>query len=109
MRLVGKSKGNARPLPPSCLFYILFHNKDAAAPSRWGICVKMASRREGAISIRRLAQQLGRDYKSVHSDTSLLILTSLTARTVENGVRIGWDRIVTEPHGGMIGFLEFLE
>ena len=55
MRFVGTTKGNARPLPPSCLFYILFHNEDAAAPSRWGICVKMASRREGSMSIRGLA------------------------------------------------------
>ncbi len=53
-------------------------------------------RREGPMSIRRLAQQLGRDYKSVHSETSLLIQTGLIARTAEDGVRIGWDRIVTE-------------
>ena len=53
-------------------------------------------RREGPMSIRRLAQQLGRDYKSVHSETSLLIQTGLIARTAEDEVRIGWDRIVTE-------------
>ena len=48
------------------------------------------------MSLRRLAQQLGREYKSVHSETSLLIQTSLIARTAEDGVRIVWDRIVTE-------------
>ena len=53
-------------------------------------------RREGPMSIRRLAQQLERDYKSVHGETSLLIQTGLIARTAEDGVRIGWDRIVTE-------------
>ena len=53
-------------------------------------------RREGPMSIRRLAQQLGRDYKSVHGETSLLIQTGLIARTAEDEIRIGWDRIVTE-------------
>ena len=48
------------------------------------------------MSLRRLAQKLGRDYKSVHSETSPLIQTSLMAQTAEDGVRIGWDRIVTE-------------
>ena len=56
----------------------------------------MALRREVPMSLRRLAQQLGRDYKSVHSETSPLIQTSLMAQTAEDGVRIGWDRIVTE-------------
>ena len=96
MRLVGTSKGNERPLPPSCLFYILFHNKDAAAPSRWGICAKMALRREGPMPIRRLSQQLRHDRKLVESEISLLIQTGLITRTAEDEVRIGWDRIVTE-------------
>ena len=48
------------------------------------------------MSIRRLAQQLGRDHVSVHSETSLLIQTGLIARIAEDGVRIGWDRIITE-------------
>ena len=48
------------------------------------------------MSIRRLAQQLRRDYKSVHSETSLLIQTGLIARTAENEVWIGWNKIITE-------------
>jgi hypothetical protein len=36
------------------------------------------------------------DYKSAHSETSLLIQTGLIARTAEGEVQIGWDRIVTE-------------
>ena len=48
------------------------------------------------MSIRRLAQQLGRDCKSVHSETTLLIQTGFIARTAEDEVRIGWDTIVTE-------------
>lgn len=52
-------------------------------------------RREGSMSIRRLAQQLKRDYKLVYSETSLLIKTGLIARTAEE-VRIGWDRIITD-------------
>lgn len=47
------------------------------------------------MSIRRLAQQLKRDYKLVYSETSLLIKTGLIARTAEE-VRIGWDRIITD-------------
>ena len=53
-------------------------------------------RREGPMSIRRLARELGRDYKSVHGETSLLIQSGLIARTAEDEVRVGWDRIVTE-------------
>ena len=60
------------------------------------IFVKKAQRHEGSMSIRRLAQQLGRDHVSVHSETSLLIQTGLIARIAEDGVRIGWDRIITE-------------
>ena len=48
------------------------------------------------MSICRLGKQLGRDYKSVHSETSLLIQTGLIKRTAEDEVRIGWDRVVTE-------------
>ena len=58
--------------------------------------MKMALRREGRMSIRRLAQQLGQDYVLAHSEISLLIQTSLIARTAEDEVRIGWNRIVTE-------------
>jgi predicted transcriptional regulator len=53
-------------------------------------------RREGPMSIRRLAHQLGRDYKSVHGETNLLISTGLIARTAADEVQIGWDKIVTE-------------
>jgi predicted transcriptional regulator len=53
-------------------------------------------RREGPMSIRRLAQQLKRDYKSVHTETSRLIEAGLIARTAKDEVQIGWDRIVTE-------------
>ena len=83
------------PSPPSCLFYILFHNKDAAAPSRWGICAKMALRREGPMPIRRLSQQLRREYKSVHSETGLLIPTGVIAQTAEDEVQIGWAALLS--------------
>lgn len=53
-------------------------------------------RREGPMSIRRLSQQLGRDYKSVHSETSMLVQAGLIVRNADDKVQVSWDRIVTE-------------
>ena len=95
MRFVGTTKGNARPLPPPCLFYILFHN-GRSHPKPMGDLRENGAKARRPMSIRRLAQQLGRNHVSVHSETSLLIQTGLIMRTAEHEVRIGWDKIVTE-------------
>lgn len=53
-------------------------------------------RRSGPLSVRRLSQELGRDYKSVHGEVAKLVDAGLIERTPQGEVAVGWDRIVTE-------------
>ncbi len=53
-------------------------------------------RREGPCSVRRLAMELARDYKSVHGEVARLIDAGLIERTDSGEVMVGWDRLVTE-------------
>lgn len=53
-------------------------------------------RREGAMSVRKLARGLARDYKSVHREVALLIGAGLIERRAADEVAVAWDRAVTE-------------
>ena len=53
-------------------------------------------RRGGPMSVRRLAGEVGRDYKSVHRDTAMLIAAGLVDRLAKDEVAVTWDRAVTE-------------
>ena len=53
-------------------------------------------RREGAMSVRRLAQGVARDYKSVHREVALLIAAGLVERRATDEISVAWDRVVTE-------------
>ena len=53
-------------------------------------------RRHGPMSVRRLASELGRDYKSVHADVARLTSAGLAERTARDAVAVGWDRAVTQ-------------
>ena len=53
-------------------------------------------RRAGPMSVRRLANELGRDYKSVHREVAMLTATGLVERRAADEVAVGWDRAVTE-------------
>lgn len=53
-------------------------------------------RRAGAMSVRRLSQELGRDYKSVHGEVARLIDAGLIERKARDMVAVPWDRMVTE-------------
>lgn len=53
-------------------------------------------RRHGPMSVRRLAGELARDYKSVHADVARLTAAGLAERTARDAVGVGWDRAVTE-------------
>ncbi|MFT4027518.1 MAG: MarR family transcriptional regulator [Novosphingobium sp.] len=52
--------------------------------------------RVGPRSVRRLSQELGRDYKSVHGEVARLADAGLIERTAAGEVAVEWDRIVTE-------------
>lgn len=53
-------------------------------------------RRHGPMSVRRLAGELLRDYKSVHRETAMLIASGLVKRRARDEVAVSWDRAVTE-------------
>ena len=53
-------------------------------------------RRAGPMSVRRLSKELGRDYKSVHSEVARLVDAGLIERSASDEVAVRWDRIVTE-------------
>jgi predicted transcriptional regulator len=53
-------------------------------------------RRQGAMSVRRLSQQLARDYKSVHREVAMLASAGLIERRAKDQVAVVWDRAVTE-------------
>ena len=53
-------------------------------------------RRAGPMSVRWLAGELGRDYKSVHREVAMLTATGLIERRAADEVAVGWDRAVTE-------------
>ena len=53
-------------------------------------------RRAGPMSVRRLAGELRRDYKSVHREVAMLTATGLIERRATDEVAVGWDRAVTE-------------
>jgi predicted transcriptional regulator len=53
-------------------------------------------RRAGPMSVRRLSQELGRDYKSVHGEVARLVDAGLVERHAKDAVAVPWDRMVTE-------------
>jgi predicted transcriptional regulator len=58
-------------------------------PGRW-ILLK-ALHKGGPMSIRRLAAELRRDYKNVHTDVNLMKNIGLVERTEDNKVEVPWD------------------
>jgi len=53
-------------------------------------------RSTGSLSMKRLSEQLGRDYKNVHSDIKLLTRLGLVDFDKESKVFVPWDRIALE-------------
>ena len=53
-------------------------------------------RAHGASSIRAVSTRLGRDYKSVHTDVTLLADAGLIDRTTEGKVAVTWDKVRAE-------------
>jgi predicted transcriptional regulator len=58
-------------------------------PGRW-ILLKTLYK-IGPMSIRRLAAELGRDYKNVHTDVRLMVNIGLVDRRPDNQVEVPWD------------------
>jgi predicted transcriptional regulator len=61
----------------------------ALTSARWGLLKTL--RTNGPMSIRSLANQLGRDYKNVHTDVRRLEQLGLICYTVDEKVEVPWD------------------
>lgn len=57
--------------------------------TRWVLLKTLRS--NGPMSIRALANQLGRDYKNVHTDARQLERLGLIVRTKDNKIQVPWD------------------
>ncbi len=53
-------------------------------------------RESGPLSIRKLAAELHRDYKNVHTDVKELLQVGLIEETEEKLLSVPWDMIVSE-------------
>ena len=64
------------------------------SPARWSLLQRL--RKEGAASIYELANNLGRDYKNVHTDVSRLVELGLIERRADGGLAVPWDGVRAE-------------
>ena len=58
-------------------------------PGRWALLKKLHA--NGPLSIRALANELGRDYKNVHTDARRLEKIGLIERTKNDRIMVPWD------------------
>ena len=58
-------------------------------PGRWALLKKLHA--NGPLSIRALANDLGRDYKNVHTDVRRLEYVGLIDRTKDDRIIVPWD------------------
>ncbi len=58
-------------------------------PGRWRLLKKLHA--NGPMSIRSLANDLGRDYKNVHTDVRRLENIGLIGRTKNDQIKVPWD------------------
>ena len=58
-------------------------------PGRWTLLKKLHAK--GPMSIRALANGLGRDYKNVHTDVRRLENIGLVGRTKNDQIKVPWD------------------
>ena len=63
-------------------------------PNRWRLL--HALKRSDSSSIRALALSLGRDYRGVYADISMLLGAGLVKRADDGKVFVPWSRIIAE-------------
>lgn len=64
------------------------------APKRMEIVRVMTG--AGPLTIREVARRVGRDFKGVHSDVTLLLSAGILERTESGGVEFPYDRVHVE-------------
>jgi len=50
----------------------------------------------GELSIRKLAQTVGKDYKSIHGDIKELVELGLVERVQRDAYRVPWDKLLID-------------
>jgi len=87
-------KGDLGPEPASFSFERMETLLKVLTPNRWTLL--RALRRHGACSIRALSHLLGRDYRGVHADVTVLIDSGLIERLESGRIVLPWSRITVE-------------
>jgi predicted transcriptional regulator len=64
------------------------------APKRMEIVHAMTG--TGPLTIREIARRVGRDFKAVHSDVTLLVNAGILERAEKGGVEFPYDRVHVE-------------
>jgi predicted transcriptional regulator len=64
------------------------------APNRMEIVRAMTG--AGPLTIREVARRVGRDFKGVHSDVTMLVNAGILERTESGGVEFPYDRVHVE-------------
>ena len=62
-------------------------------PARWALVERL--KKEGPLSIYRLAKRLERDYKNVHTDVAQLVGLGILERQ-DGGVAVPWELLRAE-------------
>ncbi|MBV8848892.1 MAG: transcriptional regulator [Methylobacteriaceae bacterium] len=65
-----------------------------AHPNAWEIVRAMTG--AGPLTIREVARRVGRDFKAVHSDVTMLANTGVVQRTDSGAVEFPYDRVHVE-------------
>ncbi len=60
------------------------------------LAVLKTLRLHGPMSVRALALDLKRDYKSVHGDVALLLESGLAGKTASGLIEVSWDSVSAE-------------
>jgi len=63
-------------------------------PARWALLERLAG--EGPWSVYRLAKELGRDYKNVHTDVAQLAALGLIEKNADGEAAVAWDAVRAE-------------
>ncbi len=82
-------QGKALAEPNKLVFSSMEQLLTNLTPKRWELVNRLA--KEGAISIKKLAELLKRDYSNVHSDVQRLRENGLLEMGAEGGVYVPWD------------------
>ena len=87
-------KGDLRRRPAHHSFESAEQLLEVITPNRWRLIISL--RKSGPSSIRALAKALGRDYRGVHADVTMLIEAGLIEKNDAGAILVPWSKITIE-------------